>query len=265
MTTATRPITPEDMADFTRLSDVQISPDGALVAFVAGEQFKVDSASAQEPDLGCADATAAKRARSPAARAPTIRRAGRRMAARWRFSPTGWRMAGRRSTCSDRDWRRGAPADRPAGRDQRAGVVARRHAAGLSADRSRDRGRTAPQAGQRRRDRGRAQPQVAACLDCGCRQRRDAPDHQRRRAGLGVQLGARWRVCAAGWPGAIRVVVVRGAAGAGGRRWRRAGDDLQPCPRSSSPARASRPTARSWRFSPASGAIAASTAAMCLS
>src|SRR5215207_3078908 len=47
MTTATRPITPEDMADFVHLSDVQISPDGALVAFVAGAQFKVDSASAQ--------------------------------------------------------------------------------------------------------------------------------------------------------------------------------------------------------------------------
>src|SRR6266516_1795802 len=44
MTTATRPITPEDMADFTRLADLQISPDGALVAFVAGEQFKIDSA-----------------------------------------------------------------------------------------------------------------------------------------------------------------------------------------------------------------------------
>src|SRR5215210_6185801 len=47
MTTATRPISPEDMADFVHLSDVQISPDGALVAFVAGAQFKVDSASAQ--------------------------------------------------------------------------------------------------------------------------------------------------------------------------------------------------------------------------
>src|SRR3954469_15097197 len=47
MTTAPRPITPEDMADFTHLSDVQISPDGALVAFVAGAQFKVDSASAK--------------------------------------------------------------------------------------------------------------------------------------------------------------------------------------------------------------------------
>src|SRR5215213_707102 len=44
MATAARPITPEDMADFTRLEDVQISPDGALVAFVAGEQFKTDSA-----------------------------------------------------------------------------------------------------------------------------------------------------------------------------------------------------------------------------
>src|SRR5436853_218291 len=43
MTAATRPITPEDMADFTRPADVQISPDGALVAFVAGEQFKADS------------------------------------------------------------------------------------------------------------------------------------------------------------------------------------------------------------------------------
>jgi len=32
------------MADFARLADVQISPDGALVAFVAGEQFKTDSA-----------------------------------------------------------------------------------------------------------------------------------------------------------------------------------------------------------------------------
>jgi dipeptidyl aminopeptidase/acylaminoacyl peptidase len=44
MTSATRPLTAEDMADFTRLADVQISPDGALVAFVAGEQFKTDSA-----------------------------------------------------------------------------------------------------------------------------------------------------------------------------------------------------------------------------
>src|SRR5438046_1793677 len=43
MTTDTRPITPEKMADFARLADVQISPDGALVAFVAGEQFKTDS------------------------------------------------------------------------------------------------------------------------------------------------------------------------------------------------------------------------------
>jgi dipeptidyl aminopeptidase/acylaminoacyl peptidase len=43
MTTAPRPITPDDMADFTRLDDIQISPDGALVAFVAGEQFKTDS------------------------------------------------------------------------------------------------------------------------------------------------------------------------------------------------------------------------------
>lgn len=39
-----RPIDPEDMAAFTKLADVQISPDGALVAFVAGEQFKVDTA-----------------------------------------------------------------------------------------------------------------------------------------------------------------------------------------------------------------------------
>src|SRR3954469_8792320 len=47
MTTATRSITPEDMADFMSLADVQISPDGALVAFVAGEQFKTDSALAK--------------------------------------------------------------------------------------------------------------------------------------------------------------------------------------------------------------------------
>ncbi|MEO7908264.1 MAG: S9 family peptidase [Roseiflexaceae bacterium] len=47
MSTASRPITPEDMADFTHLSDVQISPDGTLVAFVAGEYFKVDSVPAK--------------------------------------------------------------------------------------------------------------------------------------------------------------------------------------------------------------------------
>jgi dipeptidyl aminopeptidase/acylaminoacyl peptidase len=47
MSIATRPITPQDMADFTHLADVQISPDGALVAFVAGEQFKADSARAK--------------------------------------------------------------------------------------------------------------------------------------------------------------------------------------------------------------------------
>jgi len=35
------------MADFVHLSDVQISPDGMLVAFVAGDYFKVDSASAK--------------------------------------------------------------------------------------------------------------------------------------------------------------------------------------------------------------------------
>jgi dipeptidyl aminopeptidase/acylaminoacyl peptidase len=44
MTTLKRPITPEDMAAFVRMADVQISPDGELVAFVAGEQFKVDTA-----------------------------------------------------------------------------------------------------------------------------------------------------------------------------------------------------------------------------
>jgi dipeptidyl aminopeptidase/acylaminoacyl peptidase len=47
MISSKRPITPEDMADFVHLSDVQISPDGALVAFVAGDYFKVDSASAK--------------------------------------------------------------------------------------------------------------------------------------------------------------------------------------------------------------------------
>src|SRR3954470_8071407 len=47
MSSPKRPITPEDMADFVHLSDVQISPDGALVAFVAGGYFKVDSASAR--------------------------------------------------------------------------------------------------------------------------------------------------------------------------------------------------------------------------
>src|SRR5215213_1208944 len=47
MSSPKRPITPEDMADFVHLSDVQISPDGALVAFVAGDYFKVDSASAK--------------------------------------------------------------------------------------------------------------------------------------------------------------------------------------------------------------------------
>src|SRR5215216_2754400 len=47
MSSPKRPITPEDMAGFVHLSDVQISPDGALVAFVAGDYFKVDSASAK--------------------------------------------------------------------------------------------------------------------------------------------------------------------------------------------------------------------------
>src|SRR5690349_10816410 len=47
MTNPKRPITPEDMAGFTRLSDLQISPDGTLVALVAGEYFKSDSASAR--------------------------------------------------------------------------------------------------------------------------------------------------------------------------------------------------------------------------
>jgi dipeptidyl aminopeptidase/acylaminoacyl peptidase len=47
MTNSKRPITPADMAGFTRLSDLQISPDGALVALVAGEHFKTDSASAR--------------------------------------------------------------------------------------------------------------------------------------------------------------------------------------------------------------------------
>jgi dipeptidyl aminopeptidase/acylaminoacyl peptidase len=47
MSSPKRPITPEDMADFVHLSDVQISPDGGLVAFVAGDYFKVDSASAK--------------------------------------------------------------------------------------------------------------------------------------------------------------------------------------------------------------------------
>src|SRR5215212_8078523 len=47
MSSPKRPITPEDMADFVHLSDVQISPDGTLVAFVAGDYFKVDSASAK--------------------------------------------------------------------------------------------------------------------------------------------------------------------------------------------------------------------------
>jgi dipeptidyl aminopeptidase/acylaminoacyl peptidase len=47
MSNSKRPITPEDMAGFTRLSDLQISPDGALAAFVAGEYFKTDGASAK--------------------------------------------------------------------------------------------------------------------------------------------------------------------------------------------------------------------------
>ena len=38
MTIATRPIKPEDMADFTHLSDLQYSPDGELVAVAAEEQ-----------------------------------------------------------------------------------------------------------------------------------------------------------------------------------------------------------------------------------
>src|SRR4051794_634647 len=47
MSSPKRPITPEDMANFVHLSDVQMSPDGALVAFVAGDYFKVDSDSAK--------------------------------------------------------------------------------------------------------------------------------------------------------------------------------------------------------------------------
>jgi len=52
MTSSKRPITPEDMAEFVNLSDVQISPDGTLVAFVAGDYFTVDSAAAKRQIWG---------------------------------------------------------------------------------------------------------------------------------------------------------------------------------------------------------------------
>src|SRR5262245_9831475 len=40
-----RPLTPEDVLTFKNLQDVQISPDGALIAFVVGDPFKEDTKS----------------------------------------------------------------------------------------------------------------------------------------------------------------------------------------------------------------------------
>jgi dipeptidyl aminopeptidase/acylaminoacyl peptidase len=40
-----RPLTPEDVLTFKNLLDVQISPDGALIAFVVGDPFKEDAKS----------------------------------------------------------------------------------------------------------------------------------------------------------------------------------------------------------------------------
>jgi dipeptidyl aminopeptidase/acylaminoacyl peptidase len=40
-----RPLTPEDVLAFKNLGDVQISPDGALIAFVVADPFKEDTAS----------------------------------------------------------------------------------------------------------------------------------------------------------------------------------------------------------------------------
>jgi dipeptidyl aminopeptidase/acylaminoacyl peptidase len=47
MTPALRPLTPEDVLAFKELDDVQISPDGALIAFVVGDAFKTDTKSAK--------------------------------------------------------------------------------------------------------------------------------------------------------------------------------------------------------------------------
>ena len=35
-----RPVTPEDVLAFASLTDLQISPDGMLIAFVRGDAFK---------------------------------------------------------------------------------------------------------------------------------------------------------------------------------------------------------------------------------
>lgn len=43
MTTTRRPLTPEDLLALKRVSDVQISPDRALIAFVVGDAFKEDT------------------------------------------------------------------------------------------------------------------------------------------------------------------------------------------------------------------------------
>ena len=43
MTAQPRPITPEDLLAFKEVGDVQISPDGALIAFVVADSFKTDT------------------------------------------------------------------------------------------------------------------------------------------------------------------------------------------------------------------------------
>src|SRR5205085_10263792 len=45
--TTQRPLTPEDVLNFKELDDVQISPDGSLIAFVVGDAFKLDTKSAK--------------------------------------------------------------------------------------------------------------------------------------------------------------------------------------------------------------------------
>ncbi|HEY3232193.1 MAG TPA: hypothetical protein VGJ87_23375, partial [Roseiflexaceae bacterium] len=47
MTPALRPLTPEDVLAFKELDDVQISPDGVLIAFVVSDAFKTDTKSAK--------------------------------------------------------------------------------------------------------------------------------------------------------------------------------------------------------------------------
>src|SRR5437763_1072702 len=43
MTTTRRPLTPQDLLALKHVSDAQISPDGALIAFVVGDAFKEDT------------------------------------------------------------------------------------------------------------------------------------------------------------------------------------------------------------------------------